>query len=425
MGTGTSHGISTMRINIAMFVILLVQIINYADRFVFSVLIVPIKAEFELSDTMIGMLTGPAFALLYATLGIPVARLADVGNRRTIIAVSLGVWSAMTVLCGMASNLTQLFLFRMGVGIGEAGATPPSHSLIGSYYPPEKRSFALAFFSLGASFGSLLSLYGGGYLAYTYGWRETLIILGAPGVALAFLSMWLLVEPRPSQKLPPVGEIIKDGIKLAQKLFKKSSYRHTSIGFTLFAFIYFGSGMWDVAFFTRSYDMSVKDVGGPLGWSLVVSGVFGVLFGGWVGTLLAKRNIEWMTRFAAFTVLAAFPFAIAKYMVDDFWVAIVCGALANMCVSGFSAPFYASVHAITSEKDRALAIAILLFILNLVGMAAGPVLTGGLSDFLADYVGEESLRYSLLTVVVLIIPWTALHLYIVSKHVLKDMSAAN
>jgi len=420
MGAAGLPDISATRRNIAMLVILLVQILNYADRFVFSVLIDPIKAEFGLSDFMIGVLAGPAFALLYATLGIPVARLADVGNRRTIIAVSLGIWSAMTMLCGMANNLVQIFLFRIGVGIGEAGATPPSHSLIGSYYAPHQRSFALAFFSLGASIGGMLSLYGGGYLADTYGWRWTLIIMGLPGVLLAIASMWLLVEPRPAAKLPPLGEVFSDGIQLAKKLFQKPSYRHISIGFTLYAFIYFGAGMWDAAFFSRTFDLPLKDVGKALGLAMLVSGVFGVLFGGWVGTLLAKRNISWMTRFSAFTVLLAFPFGLGKYLVDDFALAIVCTAFANMCVSGFAAPFYATVHAITGEKDRAMAIAILLFILNLVGMGAGPVITGGLSDFLKDYVGEESLRYSL-TVVMLVIPWTAFHLFIVSRHVLKDI----
>jgi len=412
--------ISATRRNIAMVMILLVQVLNYADRFVFSVLIDPIKAEFGLSDFMIGLLVGPAFALLYATLGIPVARLADVGNRRTIIAVSLAIWSTMTALCGMAGNLVQIFLFRMGVGIGEAGATPPSHSLIGSYYAPHQRSFALAFFSLGAAIGSMLALYGGGYLADTYGWRWTLIIMGAPGIILAIACRWLLVEPRTETKLPPMGEIVSDGITLAKKLFQKKSYLHISIGFTLYAFIYFGAGMWDAAFFSRTFDMPLQDVGRALGLAMLVSGVFGVLFGGWIGTLLAKRNMSWMTRFAAFTVLLAFPFGLGKYLIDDFMIAIICTALANMCVSGFAAPFYATVHAITGEKDRAMAIAILLFILNLVGMGAGPVITGGLSDILKIFVGEESLRYSL-AVVMLVIPWTAFHLYVVSKNVIKDI----
>nr|WP_254447819.1 MFS transporter [Sphingomonas sp. ID1715] len=195
MGATATAEQALSRRTLTLFLLTLTYFFSYMDRQILSILLEPIRADLKLSDTQLGLLTGLAFAVFYATLGIPVARLADRGNRRNIVAISLAVWSLFTALCGLAQNYVQLLLARIGVGVGEAGSSPPSHSMIADLYPPDRRAGAMAVYTsgvvLGGGFGTMI----GGYLAHEYGWRLAIMAVGLPGLALAIIVRLFVVEP--------------------------------------------------------------------------------------------------------------------------------------------------------------------------------------------------------------------------------------
>lgn len=411
-------GVSAAQRNICLFILALVMLFNTADRFVLSILVEPLKAEFGLSDTMMGLLIGPAFAILYATVGIPVARLADVGNRRTIIVWALGAWSAMTALCGMAQNFAQLFLFRVGVGIGEAGATPPSHSLVASYYPPEKRPFAFSFINMGGSIGTVLVYVLGSWVAQEYGWRVLLIAMGVPGVMLAIAARFLLVENRSPQPMPPVFSIFSESIAAGKELFKIPAYRHLAATFTIYGFVSLGAFQWDIAFFMRSFELPLSQVSGVYGMASLAASLTGLLIGGLLGNYLSTRDISWLAKFPALAVFVAFPFFLGKYLLPDFYMAIASMTLGSLFLIMFVGPFYAAVQAVSGDKNRGMAIAILIFLTNIIGFAVGSFAAGFMSTLFSEFAGVHSLRYALL-VIVFLLPWGGLHVFLASRHMSK------
>jgi len=407
--------INTRQRTICIVILALVMLFNTADRFVLSILVEPLKAEFGLSDTMLGLLIGPAFAILYATVGIPVARLADVGNRRTIIVWALGAWSAMTALCGMAQNFVQLFIFRVGVGIGEAGATPPSHSLIASYYPPEKRPFAFSFINMGGAIGTVLVYVVGSWVAQEYGWRVLLIAMGIPGIMLAFIARFLLVENRPSQPVPPILSIFSESVVAGKELFKIPAYRHLAATFTIYGFVSLGAFQWDIAFFMRSFELSLAQVSGIYGVAALAASLTGLFIGGLLGNYLSKRDISWLAKFPAIAVFCAFPFFLGKYMLPNFYMAIASMAIGSLLLIMFVGPFYAAVQAVSGDRNRGMAIALLIFLTNIIGFALGSFLTGLMSNLFVGIAGAHSLRYAL-TLVVLLLPWAGTHVFLASRH---------
>jgi MFS family permease len=409
---GTAY-VGAMQRNVCMFILFLVAIFNAADRFVIQILIEPWKLEFGLTDSMIGLLIGPAFALFYATAGIPIARLADVSNRRNIIVAALGVWSAMTALTGYAQNVVQLFLLRIGLGIGEAGATPPSHSLISDYYPPEKRAFAFAFLNIGNSVGSIFVFVAGALILDQYGWRALLIIMGLPGILIAVISYFILVEPRKPAPMPSLVSTFAESLKAARELFAVPAYRHLAICFTIYGFISIGAFQWDVTLFGRSFGLPQKDVAIAYGAAATLSSLTGLMIGGWLGNYLSKRDISWLARFPAIAVFAAFPFMVGKYLMPDFYGAMAMMVLGSLILIMFVGPFYAAVQAVAG-KNRSMAIAILIFLTNIIGYALGASVTGFLSDALRPIAGEDSLRYAVL-IIVFMIPWAGFHVYRASR----------
>ena len=247
-----------------LFILLLVYILNFLDRQIVNILAEPIKRDLGLSDTQLGLLAGPAFAVFYAVLGIPIARYADKArtNRVWLISVCLAIWSAMTAICGVAQNFLQLALARIGVGVGEAGCTPAAHSLIADSVPPEKRSSAIAFFGLGIPIGGLLGLIIGGVVNDQYGWRAALMLVGAPGILLALVLPLLIRDPRrcaDSAQFDTTASSAKTALSIKEavrEVFASKAYLYVFIAASFTAFLSYGKGLWTISFFIRSHGLS-------------------------------------------------------------------------------------------------------------------------------------------------------------------------
>lgn len=397
----------------ALSVLLIIYTLNFLDRQIVTILAEPIRNDLKLADWQLGMMTGMAFALLYTLLGIPIARYAERGNRSIIISISVALWSGFTVLCGMAQNFWQLLLARVGVGIGEAGCTPPAHSLITDYVPKEKRASALAFYSLGTPLGSLLGMVLGGLIADAYGWRTAFILAGAPGAIIALVTLFTLVEPRRRIAADIKAQQAK-GPTFAQALAElagKPTFWFISFGVAIVAFNGYGSGAFVASFFFRNHPADLAALAaqfglqplGFLGLALgLISGTAGMI-GVWLGGFLAERfggsdpKVHMMI--PAVAGLIGLPFYILALLIDSGLAALLLFAVPTLLSSFWYGPVYGSVQGLVRPETRATAAAILLFIANLIGLGLGPLGTGILSDLLANQGGlgaAEGVRYSLL-----------------------------
>jgi predicted MFS family arabinose efflux permease len=385
-------------------VLFLVSTSNFADRNVIAVLLEPIRREFGVSDTQLGLLSGVAFAVLYSTLGIPVARWADRGNRRLIVSLSVATWSVMCALCGMAQTFWQLALARIGVGAGEAGATPPSQSLIIDYFPPEQRARAVAIFTAGASAGSLLGFMAGGQIAATYGWRTAFIMLGLPGVVLALVAGLVLREPRSVMPQPQSETRRESLLATFRALWAKPTIRHVLIGLTFYGFFAFGVLTFVAAFLVRVLHVNMGTVGYGYGAVSVLTTAVGTLAGGWLADRLSRRDRAWLLRLPAIGLVLAFPFYLASFMVRDFTLFIMTVSVAGVLLTGAVPAVFVAAHAVCGSSRRAMSVSIMLFFMILIGGSLGPLAVGLVSDTLRPEYGDAGLAHALsvLTLVMLI-----------------------
>ncbi|HEV2562796.1 MAG TPA: MFS transporter [Rhizomicrobium sp.] len=372
-------------------------VVNYLDRQILAILLQPIKNEFHISDTALGLLAGPTFALFYATLGIPIARLADKGNRRNIIAVSLGLFSLMTVVCGLAAQFWQLLLARVATGVGEAGTGPSAQAIISDLYPPQSRATAQSFYSAGLNIGLLLAFFFGGWIAQIYGWREAFLAAGIPGLVLVFVVMFTMREPvrGHSENLRDTGAAVplRDVLHI---LWSQRSFRYIALGSALAAFSGYGATAFIPAFLVRSHHMSISEIG------LVFAALAGV--GGWIGTFFAgiiadrmgKRDSRWNVYVPIAAVFLAVPFAPVFYLAHSTTVALLAAIIPVAMGAVFVGPSVTMTQCLVPLRMRATAAAILLFILNIIGLGLGPQAVGFVSDLLAPTLGVDSLRYALL-----------------------------
>ncbi len=417
--------------NYALGILFVGYIVNFVDRSILSLLLEPIKLELSLSDSQLGLLGGLAFALFYTFLGIPIAAMADRYSRVKILAVSMVIWSAMTAFCGLATNFWTLLMTRIGVGVGEAGASPPSHSLISDYFPVEKRATALSIYALGIPFGTMIGSYVGGWGADEIGWRNTFFLVGVPGVFVALIIALTLREPprgmsdvKPAQansnnqdkkpEAPKVAEVIKF-------LGNKMSFRHLAFAAGLHAFVSYGASTWNAPFFIRIHNMSSTDLGAAL--ALVAGiGAIGTFFGGYLSDKISDRTGDkrWYFWVPAIATIIMVPFQLVAYLYDGTTAAI--GSLCVVAIMGavYLGPSFAMTQALVSLRMRAVASAILLFVLNLIGMGLGPWFVGILSDVLAPSMGVESIRYAL-CVAVLVNLWAGVHYLLGAKTVRGDL----
>jgi MFS family permease len=383
-----------------LWILLVVYIFNFLDRQIVNILAEPIKADLGLSDTQLGLLAGPAFAVFYALLGIPIARYADKDgtNRVRLIALALAVWSAMTAVCGLAQNFVQLLFARIGVGVGEAGCTPAAHSLITDSVPAEKRSSAIAFYGLGIPIGSLFGLILGGVVNDLYNWRVALMLVGAPGLLLALVVLFFMREPR--QLRPPPAEIATAQPKLAaraalREIFGSRAFVYLLIAASVTAFLGYGQALWTISFFIRSHGLSTTEAGLSMAVVLGLAGIFGTWLGGKVADRFGTRDKKHILTLPAYGMAAAAPVLFLGYHMEDWRVAVALLVVPTILNTAYYGPAYACVQGLVRPQARAVAASIMLFGQNLIGLGFGPFLFGVLSDALAPTYGEESVRYVL------------------------------
>lgn len=396
---GTASG--TQSVRITLWILLVVYVFNFIDRQIVNILAEPIARDLDLSDTQIGLMTGLAFALFYTVLGIPIARFADRGttSRPKVIALALAVWSAMTALCGLAQNFTQLLLARIGVGVGEAGCTPPAHSLISDMVPPEKRASALAFYSLGIPVGTLLGMMIGGTLADHVGWREAFVIVGLPGVALALVVLFVIKDPRHSDAAAILrGKNQPAALPLGQAVAEVM--RSRAFVLLLFAgsaasFLAYGKTTWTTIFFQRTHELTPGQVGLWFGLLGGVAGILGTWAGGYLADRFGAKNRRHVLSAPAIGMALAVPIAIAAYHAPSWPLALALLFIPTVFNSFYYGPTYSAAQGLVPVRARAIAAASLLFFQNLIGLGLGPLFFGMLSDWLQPTYGADSVRYVL------------------------------
>ncbi|MEK9588855.1 MAG: MFS transporter [Gammaproteobacteria bacterium] len=416
------HGVFSPAVrNYALGVLVVVYTFNFIDRQILSILLEPIKQDLGLSDSALGMLTGFAFALFYATLGIPIARFADRSNRRNLIAWALAIWSAMTAVSGLAQNFWHLLLARIGVGVGEAGCSPPAHSMLADYFPKENRATALGIYSLGIPFGILFGFIAGGWLNEFFGWRVAFFIVGVPGLLLAILVRFTLREPPRGMAEGRVADEEQPTImETFRFLWSKRSFRHMAVGGGLTAFVGYGVITWVPSFLIRSYGMSTGDVGTYLGLILGIPGGIGIALGGYLADRYGARDTRWYLWIVSVALIASMPLFFGVYLSNTAFASLMFLILPILLGNFYQATTFSQTQGLVSLRMRSVAAAVLLFILNMIGLGAGPQAVGILSDVLQPSYGDESLRYALLILSTVQI-WAAYHYYQAGKSLKGDL----
>jgi len=384
-----------------------------------------IKADLDLSDSQLGLLTGFAFALFYVSAGLPIARWADNGNRRNIVALAVFIWSFMTALSGAVQNYLQLFMARVGVGIGEAGGNPPSQSMISDIFPPHRRASVLGFYFAGVNVGIMFGFLLGGWLNEVLGWRVAFVVVGAPGVLLALFVRYTLAEPvrglMENRQVEAESYSTREVIAL---LWSRRSFRHLALGTSLGAFILYSVANWTASFMIRSHGMTSGEVGTWLAMILGLGGAIGVFGGGLIADRLGAVDKRWYMWLAALAGAISLPFATYVYIAESPYVALGCAVIPGILSSCYLSSCIAITHSLVGVRMRALSSAVISFIVNMIGLGCGPFIIGLLSDFLAPTKGVESLRYALLYVIPIVQVWAVCHFYLAAKSLKADLAAA-
>ena len=377
-------------------VLFLVMSSGAIDRTIISIVFEPIKQEFHLSDTALGLMTGIAFGIFYAILGVPLGRYADRGDRRLLITASVAVWSILTATCGWARSFLQLFLMRIGVAIGEAGGSgAPLMSLLADYFPPERRAKAIGFVQTSTISGAILGLIAGGYIAQYYGWRAAFIWAGFPGLLLAAIAGLALREPRKHHNLvlpDPGGESTMDALRV---LTRKPTFIYIILAQTCFSFAS-SAQIFEQSYVTRVLHVGVAETGLTTGVLSIVSILFGNAIGGILSDRLAKRDIRWLCRLPGYGMMLSFPFYVVSHLVPGLLGYTLLSGLAATFMVGVLPAMVSGMLAVVGAARRATGYAIAMLFSNLIGLTLGPVVTGVLSDQFALTMGPaEGLRWAI------------------------------
>ncbi len=401
--TTTNNLKVTWKTHYALTLLALVYVMSYIDRLVISVLIEPIKAEFGVSDTMMGLLTGVAFALFYTAFGFPVGRLSDRIGRKPVIALACIIWSILTMLSGIVSSFLWLVVLRIGVAMGEAGGSAPSVAMISELYPPRQRSRALAVFGLGPALGAVLGIGFGGVLAEMYGWRTTLIIVGAPGVLIGVILALTVKAPKmtATAECAPVENIAKT----ITSLFRIPAFWQIVAAGSAAAITGYAIQMWTPSFMIRSHQISIQEAGILMGVGGGIIAIIGTLFCGYITDKLAALDSGWQLGTALLGTGLSIPLALAFY----FWPAGTAFSIMSLSVpTGFlfymgfaffgvwwTIPCFSALSQILPANKMAQGTAIFFMGVTLIGAGLGPVVAGVISDLLFTLIGAEALRYAL------------------------------
>ncbi|MBK8200165.1 MAG: MFS transporter [Acidobacteria bacterium] len=405
-------------------ILTIVYVFNFVDRQLLVILQEPIKAELGLSDTQLGLLTGFAFALFYVICGIPIARWADKGVRRSIIALALTVWSLMTALCGLAGNYVHLVLARIGVGVGEAGGSPPAHSMISDIFKPANRALALSIYSIGIYIGMLVGFSVGGWLADAFNWRLAFFVVGFPGVALAAILYFTVKEPIRgwSEGKPPSSIDAPPITTVAKLLWTRVSFRHIALAASLQAFLIYGIGNWLPSYFQRDFGLSLTTVGTWMALTAGFGGGCGSFFGGWLSDKLGARDVRWYLWTPAMLTFLLVPVISVALTADKPMVALILTAPFNFLTAAYLGAVIAVSHSLVSSRMRALTSAVLFFVINLIGLGLGPLIVGALSDTFKANGVESPLAMAMLLCGVIGALWACTHYLLAARTIREDIA---
>jgi MFS family permease len=408
----------TWRTHLSLLLLALVYIFSFIDRQVIAVLIEPIKRDFGASDTEMGLLSGLAFGLLYAAMGVPVGRLADRFNRRNIVAICCGLWSLATLACGLVGQFWQLLLARMSVAVGEAGGMAPSISMVSDMYPRERRSLAISLFMMGPHFGVLIGLALGGWIAHQYGWRSAFIAFGAPGMVLALMVRWFAQEPargtfeRANQVTD--NDITTEPLRhQVLRLLRMPAFRRLALACGLGGLAGYGYGVWIPSFLMRSHGLTLAQAGLMFGVASGGGAVLGSVCCGWLGDRLTRRDAGWQLGLPMLGMLMALPCALAFILwTGGTWTlgslkvphAMAFAVLFAFFASWWAPLSYSAVSQMVHASERSVAAALLNFFITLFGSGLGPLVTGMLSDLLLPRLGDDALRWALVAIMLLMLP---------------------
>ena len=381
--------------------LLLVYVFNFVDRQILAILAGPIQRDLELSDGQLGMLGGLAFALLYSTLGVPLAWVADRTSRSWVITVSLALWSGFTALCGLANGFWHIFLARLGVGIGEAGGVAPSYALIADYFPSDRRAFALSVYSLGIPLGSAVGVLAGGYIAVMVDWRAAFFVVGLAGLLVAPLFKYCVRDlPKPAVAMAGAGPAPAFA-DIARSLARKPSFWLLSFGAATSSMLGYGLAFWLPSLLQRSFALDLVQTSHFIGAMLLVGGVSGMLLGGWLGDRLGERDRAFLAYVPAVAFVIGVPLFAAGINSSSARIAFVLFLVPQAMAYVWLGPVLSAVQLLVEPSARSTASALFLLINNLIGLGGGIYALGALSDALTPFYGQDALRYSMLYSLVL------------------------
>jgi MFS family permease len=427
--SGNSSGVTQMSLGArryALAILAIVYMFNFIDRQILAILLPSIKEEFQVGDAVLGLLAGTAFALFYVVLGVPIARLADRTNRRNLIALAVAVWSGMTALSGFAANIWQLALARVGVGIGEAGCSPPAHSMIADLYPPEQRSSAMGVYTLGISAGIMLAYLAGGWVVENYSWRHAFFIVGLPGLLLAALVRFTLIEPprgaadnrSDSGEQPSLMDVVRF-------LASRRSFLFMALGAGASSFVGYSIIFEMPSFLGRSFEIGATSIGIWLGLIYGLAGGLGFFLGGYFADRMGLQGHGRALNFIAVSTILSTACLAAVFLSSTLIWCLSLLVFPSVISNFYLAPVLSQTQSLVSLRMRAVASSLLLLILNVVGLMIGPAATGLVSDLLRASYGNESLRYALLIWTVVMLPVAALCYWQAGRSIDADLLRAN
>ena len=394
----------------------------FIDRQIVNILAEPIKDDLALADWQLGVLAGPAFALFYTLGGVPLARLAERWNRVYILSCIVTIWSGFTAMSGLATSFVQLLVARVGVGTAESGCVPTAHSLISDITPQKQRATALAVFSMGLPIGSLLGLAAGGIIAHHFDWRSAFFLVGIPGLVLAMVLLFFVRDPRSIAVLKmPSAEGASDSdtalakvpslLVVLKELWALRSFVWITIGASILAMAGYGHATFYASFFLRNHSAELDmlavqtNMGGPLaflglalGLAIGISGALGTALGGRLADRLAVRRFKDYMMVPTLATAIGTPLTLCALIVPSVPAALGLFAFAALLKSMWYGPVFATIHSLIAPRSRATAVSVFLMVMNGIGLGFGPVVLGGLSDFLASYMGsDEALRWAMVS----------------------------
>jgi len=378
-----------------LFVLGLAYILNFVDRQILALVLQDVKTDLGLSDAQLGWLSGPAFAVFYTIAGFPLARLADRWSRKGVLAISLTIWSGMTAVCGSATSYLQMFVLRSCVAVGEAGGTPPSHSLISDYFSPERRATALSVYGWGIFLGTAFGFIGGGIVADTFDWRTAFYAAGALGLPVVLLVGFTLREPPPGvseggpeREAPPLSEVVR-------RLVRTPSFVMLMAAAVCQAFLGYTMLGWGVTFLRRVFGSSMSEAGFHFGLAAGIAGAIGITAGGLLADRLSRRDPRWYAWISGISSLLAMPFALGFAWANDMGSAIAAFAVFYTLNNVYVSILWTLVQNLVTPRMRATASATQLAVLNIVGLGGGPLMAGYVSDVLEPSRGADGLRIAL------------------------------